>query len=140
MKKAILFFSLFLSFLFYGQNDQPEKQQTTEGCYVTINGIVQKKIVKMKKEQFKNMVIGFYINYKNETVSDMVSSFSLKIPGVQAEQIKGSKIDDQLFQKILRIASKGDKITIFDIKSNLKNSNFNGIICDPAFPLVIEIY
>lgn len=140
MKKSLSFFSLFLSLLFYGQNDQSVKPQTTEGCYVTINGIVKKGIVKMKKEQFKNLVIGFYINYKNETISEKVSSFTIKIPGVQAEQIKGSKIDDRLFQKILRIASKGDKITFFDIKSNIKNSNFNGIICDPAFPLVIEIY
>lgn len=140
MKKILLLFSMFFTNSFYGQTNQPEKQQSTQGCYVTINGIVQKRIVKMKKEQFKNMVIGFYINYNNETVSDKVSSFTFKIPGIQAEQIKGSKIDDRLFQKILRIASKGDMITIFDIKSNIKNTNFNGIICDPAFPLVIEIY
>jgi hypothetical protein len=140
MKRLLLLFSLFFSLSFYGQNNQSEKQQTTEGCYVTINGIVQKGIVKMKKEQFKNMVIGYYINLQNETVSDKAISFSIKIPGVQAEQIKGGKIDERMYQKILRTASRGDKITFFDMKQNLNNSKFNGIICDGVAPLIIEIY
>lgn len=135
---AVIFF--FFSMSFYGQGNPSAKKQAEEGCFFTINGIIQKGVLKMKKEQFKNMVIGYYINLQNQTVSDKATSFNIKIPGIQAEEIKGGKIDDRMYQKILRTASRGDFITIFDIKRDVAKYKFNGIICDAKAPLVIEIY
>lgn len=145
MRIYCVVFFLFLSMPFYGQDAKPATPQkiekkVEEGCFFTVNGIIQKQVLKVKKEQFKNMVIGCYINHQNKTASEKATSFSIKIPGVQAEQISGSKIDERLYQKILRTASKGDMITFFDIKRDLKNSEFNGIYCDVMAPLVLEIY
>lgn len=145
MRIYCVVFFLFLSMPFYAQEakslpTEKIEKKAEEGCFPTVNGIIQKGILKVKKEQFRNMVIGYYINRQNKAVSEKAISFGIKIPGVQAEQVKGSKIDERMYQKILRTASKGDMITFFDIKRDMKNSVFNGIYCDVTPPLVLEIY
>ncbi|WP_284651015.1 hypothetical protein [Flavobacterium terrisoli] len=129
MKKVIFLFVLFFSISFYGQNDKIN-------FVVTVNGMDASNIIKMKKEQLKDAVIAYRFEDKNLSDTKVIG-FIIKVPGIQAVKIVGNKIDDRTYQKILRTASKGDKITFFDIKTN-KNST-SGPICNVG-PVVIEIY
>ncbi|MGC4040906.1 MAG: hypothetical protein QM710_09045 [Flavobacterium sp.] len=123
---------LFFTISFYGQDDR--------NSYVaTINGMEGNIVIKMRKEQFKKAVIGYNHKHKKDA-SINVTGFTLKIPGAQAEAIKGNKIDERMFLKILRNASRGDKITISDIKTIADNEKASGRYIDPAYPIIIEIY
>nr|WP_294777338.1 GldM family protein [uncultured Flavobacterium sp.] len=128
MKKYFFLFVLFYSVHSFGQND----------FILTINGIDSSKPIKLKKEALKNAVIAAYSKDK-KTIQWNIIEFTIKIPGVQAEKIKGNKIDERIFNKILHSASRGDMITIFDIKTNCIKDKL-GPYPDPMFPIVIEIY
>lgn len=142
MKNLIFLVVLFFSISFYGQTDSTSGKEIEGKVIVqkygpTINGQVVKKPLKIRKEQLKDIVIGF----KSKTKADVkVIGFSIKIPGVQSAIIKGNKIDDTTYQNILKIASKGDMITIFDIKSDLKPEKESEQIVDKIPPILLEIY
>lgn len=128
MKKYFFLFLFFYSVHSFGQND----------FILTVNGIDSSKPVKFKKEALKNAVIAAYSKDK-KAIQWNIIEFTIKIPGVQAEKIKGNNIDERIFNKILHSASRGDLITIFDIKTNCIKDK----LCpypDPMFPIVIEIY
>lgn len=133
MKRILLISSLFFSLSFYGQND-------TNDFVFTINGIEGGKVVKMQKKQLKNAVIGFKSKNKNLGLSKRVTSFGIKIPGVQLEKVIGDKIDERTYQRILKYASIGDILVFSDIKMNENKIRKEGPMCFLSPPIVIEIY
>lgn len=143
MKNIILLLLLFFSTPFYAQNDSvsvdKQKDIIKSDFAFTFNGISNNGVIKVRKEQFKKAIIGFHFEDKKMGLKE-VTSFSIKIPGIQAEKIIGNKIDDRIYNKILRIASRGDKITIFDIKINENKQRTLEGMCYLSPPLVIEIY
>lgn len=127
-KKAIFLLVLCYSVHTFGQND----------LILTVNGIDSSKPIKLKKEALKNALIASYSRSK-ESIKFTIIEFTIKIPGRQAEKIKGNKINDYIFNKILRFTSRGDVITISDIKTNSIRDKL-GPYPDPMFPIVIELY
>ncbi len=57
-----------------------------------------------------------------------------------AEKVIGNKIDDRMYNKVLKLTSRGDTITFFDIKTEVIKVELSGPMRDPAFPILIEIY
>lgn len=139
MKKLPVLFLLLFSLSFYSQNDTVSVVGQKKNFVFTINGISGNGVIKMRKEQFKNAVIAFSFEDKKLT-SKNVTSFKIKIPGIQAQLVKGNKIDNKTYQKILKTGAKGFIITLFDIKMDEDKLRISGPMCYLSPPLVIEIY
>ncbi|MCF6128289.1 gliding motility protein GldM [Flavobacterium sp. AS60] len=65
-----------------------------------------------------------------------VTRFSFKVPGQAAVIVNGSKVDGKCKAALAR-ASKGDQISIFDIKTKIVGAS--GIIPKDAAPVIYEI-
>ena len=105
---------------------------------LTFGGRDVSKTIKLKKEDLKNALIDFKFKEKN-FIRSRIISFTIKIPGVKAEIIKGNRIDERIYNKIIRISSRGDIIVI----SNIKTVTIKDELVpypDPMSPIVIEIY
>lgn len=126
--KVIFLLVLCFSIHSFGQNE----------FILTVNGIDSSKPVKFKKEALNNALIAGY-SMSKESIQRTIIEFTIKIPGRQAEKIKGNKINDYIFNKILRFTSRGDVISISDIKTNSIRDKL-GPYPDPMFPIIIELY
>lgn len=94
-------------------------------------------IIKLQKSGFKDGVVDVKGPDKNFEDIFTVTQFTLKIPGMPAIVIDGNKIDDKTFEKINKNASKGDQITIFDIR--IKTIKLAGAHICGISPIVIQI-
>ena len=65
-----------------------------------------------------------------------VTRFSFKVPGQAAVIVNGNKVDAKCRAALAR-ASKGDQISIFDIKTKIVGAS--GIIPKDASPVIYEI-
>jgi hypothetical protein len=65
-----------------------------------------------------------------------VTRFSFKVPGQAAIIVNGSKVDQKCRAALAR-ATKGDQISIFDIKTKIIGAT--GIIPKDAAPVIYEI-
>ena len=106
------------------------------GLISTFNKI-ETGIIKLQKNDLKDGAVDVKIPDKNFEDVFEVTQFSFKIPGLPAIVIEGNKIDDKTFEKINKSASKGDQITIFDIKTKTTKIRV-GAICGIT-PMVIHI-
>ena len=103
----------------------------------TFNKIEGNPIIKLQKSALKDGVVDAMIGDKNIMKIFEVKQFTIKIPGIGAFVIQGNKIDNNTFEKINKQVSRGDMITIFDIKT--KSSTFSSSTIFEVLPLVIEI-
>ena len=103
----------------------------------TFNKIEGNPIIKLQKSALKDGVVDGMIGDKNIRKIFDVNQFTIKIPGMGAIVIQGNKIDDDTFEKINKQISRGDMITIFDIKT--KSSTYSNSTIFEVSPLIIEI-
>ena len=103
----------------------------------TFNKIEGNPLIKLQKSAFKDGVVDAMIGDKNIRKIFEVKQFTIKIPGIGAFVIQGNKIDNNTFEKINKQVSRGDMITIFDIKTKSSISSSSTIF--EVLPLVIEI-
>ena len=103
----------------------------------TFNKIEGNPLIKLQKSAFKDGVVDAMIGDKNIRKIFEVKQFTIKIPGIGAFVIQGNKIDNNTFEKINKQVSRGDMITIFDIKTKSSTSSSSTIF--EVLPLVIEI-
>jgi hypothetical protein len=108
------------------------------GFATTING--RNGFVRMQKKQFLDANIKVRFEDKNLFFSNNVTAFILKIPGMPSIQVIGNKIDSKTYEKILKNATKGDQITISDVKFLVLEESMKGGMCFKTTPIVIEIY
>lgn len=94
--------------------------------------------LKLQKNAFKNGVVELKFPDKNLEDIFEVTSFGVKIPGMEGIVVNGNKIDSKTFDKINRYTSKGDLITIYDIKTKWVKIKSNGPICGIS-PIVLQI-
>ncbi|MEO5777237.1 MAG: hypothetical protein ABIQ27_10030 [Flavobacterium sp.] len=94
-------------------------------------------IIKLQKSALKDGVVDVRVSDKNIEDFIEVTQFSFKIPGMPAMVIEGNKIDNKTFEKINKNASKGDEITIFDIRTKSIKIK-SGPICGIQ-PMIIQI-
>lgn len=112
--------------------------KSVSGFATTING--RSGVVRMQKNHLKDATIKVVFEDKNLTFSNNVTAFSLKIPGMPSIQVIGNKIDSNTYEKILKNATKGDQITISDVKILVLEESMKGGMCFKTNPIVIEIY
>ena len=104
----------------------------------TFNKIIGTSVIILPKSAFKNGVVSAIIPDKNIEEIFEVTGFSIKIPGMGAIVIKGNKIDADTYEKVVKNTSRGDQITVAEIKTRTVKSDYN-IMCIMTAPMIIQI-
>lgn len=108
------------------------------GFVSSING--RNGLIRLQKSSLKDAIIKLRFEDKNLSFSNKINSFNLKISGIPSIEVYGNTINQQTFDKILRNAKIGDKITISDIRFTVLEEALKGFLICKISPIVIEIY